>query len=246
MKTLKIITATGTLFLCSLFVTNANAALLFQELDPVVLVGDGTSFNQSEPGILHVPDSINLVDLDQFDPTMGTLTSVTLSIMGDLFYSASSGDFADIIDANQDHQIDTFIEVGIGTGVPLSGGFSLTPSQTVFANVSCSGAAGDPFACFGDALGSVMIDVNSIFSDADLAAFIGLGDLGALSLDLLAGPNSFSSVNLTGASVDIDLFTFDGVVSVEYEFSPVPLPAAAWFLISGLASLFIPKIRRRT
>ncbi len=245
MKTIKTITAAGTLFLCSLFVTNANAALIFQEIDPVVLVGS-ESFNFPDPGSLFVPDSINLVDLDQFDPTIGTLTSVTLSIMGDLFYSASSGVFATVIDDSQDHQIDTIIEVGIGAGVPLSGVFSLIPSQTVFDDVSCSGAAGDIIACFGDASDSVMIDVNSIFSGADLAAFIGLGDLGALSLDLLAGPNSFSSVNLTGASVDIDVLTFDGKVSVEYDYSPVPLPAAAWLFISGLASLFIPKVRRRT
>ncbi|HHJ36047.1 MAG TPA: PEP-CTERM sorting domain-containing protein, partial [Gammaproteobacteria bacterium] len=51
--------------------------------------------------------------------------------------------------------------------------------------------------------------------------------------------------NIDGPSLDFEIDFSQTLVTVDYQFSAVPVPAAAWLFMSGLIGLAAPAMRRR-
>ncbi len=221
-----------TILTTSLLMVNVNAATISYEQNATL---DGFEFSSpGDGGFLSQVDSLSLDEIPMFDPSMGTLMSATISFDGTLFYDASlNGDL--VLDETQPNSVDVGFEVGVG--VNFAG--TLIPSDIIPNFVGCvapefsgpcGGGGGDSLDSFAGF---------TFTTGADLTNFVGTGDLGALELVLLAGLGSsgnFFLDNLDFADLEL-VVAFDGLVTVDYEYQPVPLPAAIWFLGSALAGL---------
>ncbi len=125
------------------------------------------------------------------------------------------------------------IQFGVGGVVPIGSEIHLVPVDIRTDSISCDDMI---FPCSGSASDAFMADTNATFTDSDLAAFIGAGNLDNLSIDLVYGLDGFSSENLVDPFIDVAL-NFDGTISIQYEFTPVPIPAAVWLFGSGLLGI---------
>jgi hypothetical protein len=168
----------------------------------------------------------------QFNSSLGTLNSVTIQATGQaqsvialvnisgsaVTYSASS------------------------TSIPLQlSGNGLTPVSQTFANSSMGGGS-------VAANSTVYIPMTPAAtlglsgSDPNLSAYIGNGST-TLDLGFLAGTSSETTSNGGSLFVGTDGIA-SGQLTVTYNYTPVPLPAALPLLLSGLAG-FGAMLRRR-
>jgi len=188
-------------------------------------------------------DSISLSGLPQFNPATGTLTAATLTIGdgSDAWSYSTSVMGLDVVDESLDNSMDASSWVSISAYFPTGGPAAVYESLP--DSVSCNGEAGFGLCGeFTDNTDNIM--QSSTYTDADLAHFIGAGTLEDITVGMFVALTSFNSDNVVDPFADI-WSEFDGVVSVEYEYTvaPVPLPAAVWLFGSGF--LWIVAVSRR-
>lgn len=175
--------------------------------------------------------SFGLSSLPQFDTNLGTLTGATINITGDLTVNTFLDAGFDAPDISLPHGLDATYSISVG-------------AQTQTTTASCS-AGVFALPCISDVTNTTFINTTNVFSGAGLAGFTGNGNLGAFGVDLLLTLDSFNLNNIDGPALDFEIDFSSTLVTVDYQFSAVPVPAAAWLFMSGLIGLAAPAMRRR-
>ncbi|RLA40637.1 MAG: hypothetical protein DRR42_25640 [Gammaproteobacteria bacterium] len=212
-----------------------------------------TSFNESasgsklvtatNPAHTYQPGGGNLSGLSQFNPSMGTLNSAELFITGDFSYElqlTASG-----INGAQTHFVSASVNPSVALIVPAGGG-GYTFGPEIIENVPLSCNAVSP-ACDDGIFSDTEASQLELFTGSELtdAGFIGTGDLSQILLGLLYNVDGYSLQYASDAMLDIVDLNFAGDVSVIYDYSPVPIPAAVWLFGSSLVGLFGIAKRRK-
>ncbi len=192
-------------------------------------------------------DDIDLTGLSRFDPALGTLNSITLSLSGDFVMTADLTGFGPTMPG----------EPGFAEVSGLSGyGFELVVwDSTTGSGHSAGMGFTDVFSIdsvFCEELGGecsdILFETASINSSDDITGvanlddFIGTGplDSGRISFGV-AYPETldFFLDNMDSAILDVSIENALGPINVtlSYDFTPVPLPGALWLLASACGLL---------
>ncbi len=184
--------------------------------------------------------SAPLVTLSLFDPALGTLTKVTLTLDA----NTSGGSIA----WDNEAPFETDVTLGIGAEVTAVGLAGITLVAVPLQIGSAVGIAADndgPADFVGTDSFSV---VGGSGSDSDMAmltmgfgAYVGLGTfdvvVSAIVETFLSTTGGFGPIAPVPGSTD-------GTVTVTYEFIPIPEPATVFLVTSGFAALAVRRKRR--
>jgi hypothetical protein len=180
-----------------------------------------------------------LATLPQFDPALGTLLSVQLTLDADAFAGA--------IDWDNEAGIPTDVTLGIGAEVTAIGLAGLSVISIPLQIGSALGIAADNDGA-ADFLGTdsfsvaggVGNDVDSSTLFSGFGAYIGLGTfdttVGAVVQNFLSTTGGFGPIQQTPGQTS-------GTVSVTYNFTPIPEPGTGLLLTAGLVALGIKRRR---
>lgn len=229
----KAISTTSALFAACLFTASVSAASI--SYNTSVWLSGGSGFSSEDTGFWWATDTVSLDDILQFDPLNGELTSATITINGNLSYSVEVwGDT--VIDVTAFHSIEAESSVVVGAGIDIDGTRTLRPYDALPDTVYCAGGPYDD-ACADMISGGGAITTSGIFTGSELTAFMGNGFLSDIDINLLAGLDTFTFDNINNPDVFIEA-DFTGDITINYEYSEVPVPAAVWLFGSGLLTLF--------
>jgi len=195
--------------------------------------------NADDSGDFSSSNPVVVTGLQQFDPTLGMLTGVSFSV--------SSGDFtwnADLFgDPMTGSLFDGEFQGSLQADLLYSTGASSIVLDFTGADIDliCSGVHPDP--CDDSVSDSSIFGIDSFviprtLSEFVLADIVGTGDVANLSLSIDSLGISFpqnSGLNFIEASGMADIT--GATVSVTYDYSVVPVPAAVWLFGTGLAGL---------
>jgi hypothetical protein len=181
-----------------------------------------------------------LANLQQFDPALGTLTKVTLTLDADAF--------AGQIDWDNEALIVTDVTLGIGAQVTATGLAGATAIAVPLQLGSAIGVAADndgaPDFVGTDSfsvIGGIGNDVDSDILVAGLGPYIGIGTfgvtVGAVVQPFLSTSGGFGPLQPYPGSTD-------GTVTVTYEFTPIPEPGTALLFSGGMLGLAVAGRRR--
>ncbi len=208
-----------------LFATSAHAA--------------SVSYNDSY-GPAAVPmAAAPLATLPLFDPALGTLLSVELTLDADAF--------AGSIDWDNEAGVMTDVTLGIGAEVTAVGlaGLSVVsiPLQLGSQNGVAADNDGAPDFVGTDSFsvaGGVGNDLQANTLFAGLGPYIGIGTfdttISAVVQNFLSTTGGFGPTNPTAGQTS-------GTVSVTYNYTPIPEPGTALLLTAGLVALGIKRQR---
>jgi hypothetical protein len=185
------------------------------------------------------------ITVSQFDPGLGTLNSVTITLDAQMTTSLAVNNDGSFLASWVKNVYEVTLD---GTGVYGPAIVDAVGAQTVLA-------AGTSISCPGPSVGSCspittggyrwnmtgpILAVNQIFTDSTPGAgYLGVGTLAfyltTSNLDTysVAGTQT-GGVPSNQQQLSTSVF---GEVSVTYDYSPVPLPAAVWLLLSGIGGL---------
>jgi hypothetical protein len=178
--------------------------------------------------------------LSQFDPALGFLTKVTLTLDAE----ASGG----TIGWDNEALVPTDVTLGIGAEVTAVALVGLTAVAVPLQTDSTTGLDADndgPADFIGTDSFAVVGGTGSDSDSADLVA--GLGPyvgLGTFDVTISAIVETFLSTTGGFGPIDPDPGMTDGTVTVTYEFIPIPEPATALLVAGGLAALAASRTRR--
>jgi len=195
----------------------------------------------------------DIVGLQQFDPALGTLTGVTLttdfgvSVYGEVHAAES-------LHTPVAHSAEFYATDGYTPGVSTVVGYNTTPTSTVslayaMTNVipSCTGIEDvDGYPCVGyDSDSFTYADQSSVVGNTldqiGLSNILGTGALTGLTVGSYQpdGSSIFDVVNVLPDETYgfIETTIGAGSVTLTYEYSPVPVPAAVWLFASGIGGL---------
>ena len=207
-------------FLCT---SSANAAII-------------SFFDTYDPTAIPFP-STALVSLSQFDPALGTLTQVTLTL--DANTSGGSITF------DNEALVESAVTLGIGaevTAVGLAGMVATAvPLQTSSGSVDADNDAAADFVGTDSfsVVGGSGNDSDSAVLTAGLAPYIGTG---VFDVEIAAAVENFLGTDGGFGPISQSPGVTDGTVTVIFEFIPIPEPSTALLLGFGLAGL---GVRRR-
>jgi hypothetical protein len=170
-----------------------------------------------------------LATLSQFDPALGTLLKVTLTLDA----NTSAGTIA----WDNEALIATDITLGIGAEVTAVGLAGVTAVAVPLQTDSADFIGTDAFAVVGGT-GS---DSDSDELLAGFGAYIGLG-----TFDVTVSSVVETFLSTTGGFGPIDPVPgmTDGTVTVTYEYTPIPEPTTVLLVAGGLAALAATRTRR--
>ena len=185
-----------------------------------------------------LPQTANTVDtlaVDQFDPLLGTLTKVTISL-DNIFDWTNKGENLDGPGSiSQSLDMDLLISLGATGLLPDSLAFNQTwPVGTYDGVIDFGGTSG--FTAPGQSnLETFTIDLTG----SDMLPFLGAGTVGFT----VFGSSQSRASDTTGNVVNWISSQYTANALVTYEYTPVPIPAAVWLLGSGVIGL--AGLRRR-
>lgn len=220
-------------------------------------VTDSVIVNEFTRGINF--DGSTVTGLSQFDPSLGTLTGITLSAVGDHSITFDLLGFVD--DESSPHMIAGEINYqgSISVNLPGSNTGILVANEVYGAFFDCTSDGATDFACtdsFPDSPGNAELYDGSTVNDSTalitnlsnnglLGLFIGTGDVDSAALEIgmfafIDGLQFFDQENITIEDLAGEFTLGPTTVTVEYEFTPattIPIPAAAWLFGSALVGL---------
>ena len=186
--------------------------------------------------------STPMAPLSLFDPALGTLTQVDLTLDADAF--------AGSIDWDNEAGIPTDVTLGIGAEVTVTTTFGDSVVAIPLQLGSALGIAADNDGAADfvgtdsfSVAGGIGNDVDSATLTAalDLANYTGIGtfgiDVAAVVQNFLSTTGGFGPIQQTAGSTD-------GTVTVTYTYTPIPEPATAAMLGLGLVGI-AARARRR-
>lgn len=200
------------------------------------------SFNNAF-GPVGVPLALTpLAPLSLFDPSLGTLTQVELSLDADAFSGSIAWD--------NEAAIPTDVTLGIGAQVTITTTFGNSVIAVPLQLGSALGVAADNDGAADfvgtdsfSVVGGTGNDTDSAFLTAaiDLANYTGLGTFGidveALVQNFLSTTGGFGPIQQTAGVTS-------GTVSVTYTFTAVPEPSTALLFGGGLIAMAAGRRRR--
>ncbi len=179
------------------------------------------------------------VNLPQFNPALGTLTKVTLTL--------DANTNAGTLEWDNEGSGSGTVTLGIGTTLVATAPAALTatavPVQVNAATVSAD-IDGAPDFTGSDAAavtGGVGSDTDMAMLLAGLAPYIGLGNIPVSLTSTLFTSTITEGGNLFGPSQVVNGL-YDGLVTIEYEYNLIPEPTSAALL--GLGGLLALRRRR--
>lgn len=256
MNLLKQKNKTKTLFLASSFCLTLGA--MTANTTQAATVGFSAVVSQFDA--LLDGSSRTVVGLSKFDPSLGTLTAVNLSAVGD--YSIELGSFGFVEDEFLAHTIAGSIApqgsiqigqsgVGVRFAVESLGAISFDCSGPGDAGASCIEELDDPLGVSGTYDANSANDSTSLFSRLELNdlldLIVGTGDIdpGVIEFGIRAFTDDLMITDIDNFTLDSGVFLGGDyllgptTISLEYEFTPaeVPVPAAVWLFGSALIGL---------
>ncbi len=221
--------------------SSVSAAMIVSDIiEYSIDIGFSTSGGQhvsdTNPSHTYQPGGGDLSGLSQFDPSMGTLNSAELTLDGEFAYELELT--ATGIDGTQTHFVNANVNPSVALIVPTGGGgYTFASEITDSVSLGCSAVAP---ACSDTAEDNVFDTLSELFIGSALTGggFIGTGDLSEILVGLLYNVDGHSESFAEDAMLDVVNLSFDGTVTVAYDYSPVPIPAAVWLFGSGLIGLF--------
>ncbi|MGB6222765.1 choice-of-anchor E domain-containing protein [Haloferula sp.] len=211
------------------------------------------SSNSGESGTGYL-DSISLSGFNKFDPALGTLTEVRVSLniqaSWNLGLQINDPD-SQIIDPGNPFSIDFSLQSAIEAGVfytPTgSNRLVSVATDTTFDSIGLNftGDTGNTSASTGDSFGNPTAQ-GSIFPGVDefnSADFVGVGTVQELTFGLLVPLDDiWITDNLNSAEAELSYQLEESDVTLEFIYTPVPEPS---FLLLSLAGTVIGLTRRR-
>lgn len=226
-----------------------------------------TSATPHDPGFFFLFDA-GVMGIPKFDPGVGMLTDITVSVDP---LKPISFDIGGDFDAAQADTLSAFtssVSLFGDFGVYYESGGIFTVMGDVFSiSAGCGGAAMDPDGGCGDMAPAAsdsagppfgptsvfeLFGSDSIFADVDMGDFVGPGEMvDSLLVGMFIETTAMfvnDNVSLSTLDVFYDIFAagsgMDDVVAVTYTYTPVPLPAG--ILLLGPALGLIAGSRRLT
>lgn len=206
-----------------------------------IFIDTGGDFSTGTPA--------SVTGLQQFNPALGALTGVTFDITaGGFSWDASMFGEPPTQGDLFEGEFEGFIQADLAYVDGLSASVLAGVSDSI--NLLCSSDFGDElcedFNSNSLDFSTDGFDIPHSIGDFDLADLIGTGDVTNLSV----GVNTFGSSFLTNDGLDfVEVTGFaeasNVTVEVTYEYSVVPVPAAAWLFGSGLLGLVSLARRKR-
>ncbi len=200
------------------------------------------SFNNAFGPVAVPLASTALAPLSLFDPALGTLTEVKLTLDADAFAGSIAWD--------NEANIPTDVTLGIGAEVTITTIFGDSVVAVPLQLGSALGIAADNDAA-ADFVGTDSFSVdggigNDDFDEVltaalDLANYTGVGTFG---VDVEAAVENFLSTTGGVGPIMQTPGQTEGTVTVTYEFIPIPEPSTALLLASGLVALAAGRRRR--
>jgi len=175
------------------------------------------------------------IALQQFIPSMGTLNSITLDLSAIFNYGTQFENKSPNSGSTVTKTIDQ--RLTIGSTLLDTGNANYSRNWTVGKYDGLVDYAGTSGFTVSDTNGAT--NVHLTFTGADMASYIGTGTL-PLAVSSYA---DFSGGFTGGNGSFINTQNFNTAATVTYDYTPTPIPAAAWMFGSGLVGLV--GIRRR-